>query len=655
MGQTIIVSLIFFLSISSGSVLYAALNKHRYEECVPFSIFSIIFILYLFGLFHALHFGVFVVLGLCALIYVLSFVLVIVKKSFSQFIHRLLTPGCGLFFLLLLFLIYCNEGMLAYHTDDFSHWTDILRVMLNQDGFGVTASARSYFGTYPPAISLIEYFYVSIGSQLFPTQPFSEHFIYLAYQITAMSLFLPFLNRLKGKNILYVLLFSLGCFIVPIILFDYFFYSLYMDPMVSLLAGFCLIYPHLQSPSRMHYVTFLLALFTLVLTKNIGIFFALMAGISYLVTQPVTQNGLSSGRKVSIAAFLKPAMVFATIILSYMSWKVLLLCNQPLFSNPWAGGQTFAQTIQSFVGGGGITAAQKETVMGTFVDRLFVIQFYLGGHQQIGVCFLFLFVFLLILLAFLTSYIPSISRKQRTALVVVSAVTTLLYMAGLCFAYLYHFSMDESEFLFSFSRYAAIPLTMLLMLIFGALCKWLEYKSLSKNSVLILLALFVVLFPYDGFRCLFKHEKVIESHAYRAPYDQLAADVLNSIPDQDANIYFISQEPESLDDFWVMRSLLRPLVIDNHNYYIAPSGALDAAGAKDITRFSKELLMPTKMDAQQWKNILASRYDYVLLFHLNNAFYNDYASVFTAPATIHEHSLYKVQPDGSLLYVLLKQ
>ncbi len=647
MGHTLVVGILFLLSISSASVLFAALHGHQYEEGVPFSVFGIILILYVTGLFQALRVGVFIVLGLAGGAYGASVALALAKKRFSAFLKSLFTPCLGLFFLLFLFLVYCDQGLLAYHADDFSHWADILRVMLRSDGFGVGASARSYFGTYPPALSLIQYFFVSLHSLLFPAQPLAEHLIYLASQLMAFSLFLPFLHRLRGKSVLYLLLFSLGCFIVPLTFHEDFFYSLYTDPMVGLLAGFCFAYPYLGQDRPLQRGTFWLALFVLVLSKGVGGYFALMAALAFLATRLLGQGTKSLEGKEKRKALWQPAIALAMVFLTYGTWQFFVGSHQPLFSDPWTGGSFLSRL-------GGLEPYQK-TVIGTFADRLFVVQFFLGGHRQLGVCFLFLFPALLILLAYLLGAVPSLSRKQNRVFIAMAAATVLLYMAGLCYSYLFQFSPEEAEYLHSFSRYGAVPLTMLLMTLFGLLCLRMERATLSRNALLALLALLVVAFPYEGFRCLFKHEKVIESQAIRAPYDQVTAQVLASVPEEEANIYLISQGQEDRDDFWFLRSLLRPLVMDNHNYYISPNGVLGPEGIRDITKFTKEQSQAAKISAAQWQAMLRESYDYVLLFRLDGEFVQAYAPVFLEPETIREGSLYRVREDGRLLQVPLGQ
>lgn len=61
--------LILFCVIVSGSLFVSSLFGRRFEESVPLSVFAIIAVLYLFGLFHLLKAGVYVV---CAISIVLA-------------------------------------------------------------------------------------------------------------------------------------------------------------------------------------------------------------------------------------------------------------------------------------------------------------------------------------------------------------------------------------------------------------------------------------------------------------------------------------------------------------------------------------------------------------------------------------------------------
>lgn len=101
-----------------------------------------------------------------------------------------------------------------------------------------------------------------------------------------------------------------------------------------------------------------------------------------------------------------------------------------------------------------------------------------------------------------------------------------------------------------------------------------------------------------------------------------------------------------------MRSLVRPLTIDNRNYSISETGALPAEGIPDVTKATPDEREAAKMTASQWQRILQDGgYDYVLLYNLDDEFRRAYSCLFLEPETINEDTLYRVLENGRLEYV----
>ncbi|MBO5502158.1 MAG: hypothetical protein J6A48_09070, partial [Clostridia bacterium] len=144
------------------------------------------------------------------------------------------------------------------------------------------------------------------------------------------------------------------------------------------------------------------------------------------------------------------------------------------------------------------------------------------------------------------------------------------------------------------------------------------------------------------------------AHACRDRYDLMAYYVDRAIPEEEADIFLVSQKIGDREAFWFLHSLLRPHKVDNHNFNLALEGELDENGIPCVTRASYEEDMAAAISPQRWQEMLRDGYDYVLLYNLSDTFAVDYASAFEDPSTIAQDSLYQVLEDGTLRHLFTR-
>ena len=85
--------IIFCVLLSPSIYFYLKYNK-KFEDILPLTIFSIILIIYVLGLFNQLKLGVYIVVILSIILYILSIINVIKnKKNLIKIIKNFLTPG----------------------------------------------------------------------------------------------------------------------------------------------------------------------------------------------------------------------------------------------------------------------------------------------------------------------------------------------------------------------------------------------------------------------------------------------------------------------------------------------------------------------------------------------------------------------------------
>lgn len=181
----------------SGCIYGAWRKKYACEEYLPITLFAIIAALYIGGIMRQLTLTVYLIMIAAGIISLGFLVWMICRDGFSS-LKRLLTPGLILYLILFGFLALTQSKMVSAEPDEASHWMDVIRAMRQTNTFGFVTEARCYFGNYPPAFSLIEYFAISVGSML--SGQMIEPLAFLAFQLFALSLFVSTLLQRNGTS-----------------------------------------------------------------------------------------------------------------------------------------------------------------------------------------------------------------------------------------------------------------------------------------------------------------------------------------------------------------------------------------------------------------------------------------------------------------------
>ena len=194
--------LLFFFLVINGSLFISAVFQRRFEEALPVSIGGIPVLMFFLGLLFGLKTAFICVLVICVGLLVVSFVLLFVKKEFSSFLSCFFTPGFVIFCVFFLGLIYIHYCRLTNGFDEFSHWIDSVREMVILDDFGTAPGAQTLFASYPPGMSLFQYFVQKVCLLVSPNSGFREWLCYPAYQLLAFSFVFPLLKKVTWKTLI---------------------------------------------------------------------------------------------------------------------------------------------------------------------------------------------------------------------------------------------------------------------------------------------------------------------------------------------------------------------------------------------------------------------------------------------------------------------
>lgn len=285
------------LLLISLLVLLAALPvlfKKRFEVLLPPFVCGLILLCYGLALFGKLSWCPYI---LCALaLTALGGVGVGAarKKEWAQLPHRLLayffTPGFACF-LLLAGVFYAGAMThFVYHTDDIYYWGIEVRSLFAHGG--LVDAVHHYsprFMTYTPGMQLFQWIGQSILGE------WNEGLLFYQLALFYMVFLLPFAQRISWKKAYWIPVFLLFAILLPL-LFNGNAYSMLR---VDTALGICLGYALMQvwslrggQNTTFHLVCLALSLSVLLLVKQIGMMWALVALGLFFVVRPRKQPGV---------------------------------------------------------------------------------------------------------------------------------------------------------------------------------------------------------------------------------------------------------------------------------------------------------------------------------------------------------------------------
>lgn len=623
-------ALLLFLAIcSAGSVLGAAVFQRKYGEILPISCSVIVLLLFLCGIFGHLGFGVILIVLLTVGIYILSIVWMIRKKNYREVLYHLFTPGLCVFTLFALAFLYLDYGLLSTHIDEFTHWTDIVKVMVIYDDFGTNVLSQSTFPTYPPGTALFEYFFQKISFFVSGDNHLSEWKLFYSFHIFLISYFIPFFE--KGDVVTHKRFGTLlsGCLVIllaPMIFYSNIYSATLVDPALGILSGigFAMIFCS-KKKDMLYSVQVLLLGAVLVLIKDAGLVFAVFLVFAYAWDLSQKQKALRS-LKIFGCAVLAVAIPKAL-------WK---------FEIATSGANSFFPdhvSLSQFVK---LLMSGEETYHKTVIEnfyKAFLTRTVTIGDTGIQIAYPVLTVLsfsLLIGIWFLFSKRESQDAKPRKTVVYIIMIQFFVYVIGLCITYVLNFAEFEAVEVASFSRY--IDTMFLEIWIFAiVLLLTMRQKYQETKVPITMFLLFMVILStrmeYVYNLSLKKHvESSIEN---RQPYD-LLSNVIAEKCEDNAHIYIVTQEDAGFD-YMVLRYDIRP--------NISNAGWTWSIGKS----FYEGDIWTREISAEQWMDELVAEYDYVALYKLNEYFYQEFSYLFENPEYVTENAVYRVDKDKRLL------
>lgn len=447
-----------FLCLTAGGVLCCALFEKQLEETLAVGPLAIVFVLYWGGLLGALKESVYLVLAICALCYALALCTAWQRRRLRPLLKNIFTPGFWVWLLLFALVWYTNRGKLIHYYDEFTHWGDVVKVMCEIDDFSTHPASRSLFASYPPGMALLQYFVQKANGLLLNGREIDEPLVYMTYQWAMLSLFTPFLKGLHYRKPWRIAFAAGAVYIVPVMIYTSSAYALvYIDAYLATLSGFVCAFAFLkENPDGVDTAMVCLALFMLVLTKDVGLLFALGGAAVFSLglwlerrAEGVPQAGLKRGQRV-----FKGALAVGFVIAAKASWAAHIAARgarlaQSGLSRPMGPAQWLAMLR------GSPEQLWRKEVLNNYIQRFFdpIFRFWATDGYLSYAALIIVVGTGLYLLARRTQRQEKMPKARLTALCMVCAIMTAAHIIGLCGMYLFKFSMSEAKSLASWTRY----------------------------------------------------------------------------------------------------------------------------------------------------------------------------------------------------------
>lgn len=608
--------MLFFLVIMSGSFFCAVRFNERFERTLVITILVYVLLSFLLGMIGLLRYSVYVILVISSVLYVLGIYELVKRRNIKEFVSNFFTPGLFVFLVLSVVFLKGIRGKLFTDSDEFSHWGDVVKVIVQTGDFGSDPASGSLFKSYPPGISLFQYLFERLG-YLVSGVEFAEWYCYYALDILYLAVILPVLSHLSFRNVTGLVVVMLAIVGLPYVYFEPSFVTLYAELLLAFMFGGMLLDLLWNDEKDIFFdIRYLLALSFMVLAKDSGLLFSILLGIAYLFVK--RKNYLAVIAAVAIPKFL---------------WSLDNSINH--VAKSFGNSFDIVSLFNVFIGKE--TGYRREVMQG-FGEELLYNYIHLGdfGLYASYLAVAIVLIVLSIIVVYF-AYRKCKADKGKTFIVGVAAVLSfVIYMFGLMITYMYKFSQEEALELTSFYRYVVIVYLGLSLFVVFSFVLFIEGAKFNKIICnLVLIALLVVIVPVSDVRILWSGAHIGASRTLRSEIQEYI-DLSNELIEDDSKVWFIYEDAADSEARLAYKFGIRPSMVDGD----ASIRANEEEGSEVYS-------------AEEWMNELIDKgYDYVAPYYIDEQFIEDYGCLFENNEDIGDGRIYRVNTvDGKLEFV----
>lgn len=455
-------------------------RKRRFEELLPISLFCVILILYLFGMFNQLRAGAVAVLSLSVIGFLFFLYRVIFRKD-TDALKRFLSPGLLAYVLMGLGVFLLTRGFSAMvDNDNFDHWALVVKNMFLLNGLGNASGSTVVFQSYPPGSSLVQSWLMLVNGS------YVQGLNYAASALFCVSVVTPALRAIEWKRPVHAAVTTLLLFLFPLIIFNNHYATLWVDSLIGIL-GALMLFTYFENRKDDTYIWVMLALTGTVLSL-VKVFGTVLLAITGCI---ILADFLINQRKALVESLgtkkIARGAIFAILgaLFGCVSWALYLKLT-PV--------NTIAQTVGGAVDGlRSLLSSPAEFFSGYRKDVLFnFVNEMLSSVGYRFIKFAYAGWMLLLIAPWLVLYIKGKAEQKRSRAVLAAGLLIGFFVyAGLLLAsYLFTFEPERAAILGSFQRYIFTYFQLALSPLFFLFLSW---EKLKQSTPLLLIATCLIL------------------------------------------------------------------------------------------------------------------------------------------------------------------
>lgn len=608
---------IFIISLLLISATLAILFQKRIEECFLISISGIILILYISGLFTTFIPGIYFIYFLIILSLVV-FGIIIVKKGIAglkNYTSILATPGLVAYLFFFCLFWYATRGKLFTVWDEFSHWGLVIKNELAFHDFGNVQGATTIFRGYPPATSLLVYFYSFFAPERF------EEYAVRAMALQMISCLMIFFRKARFKEIGKNFSLFVICFILPIAFNKNSYFEIYVDILLGLELASILVSYYVYENSWFKYLNIGLGLSVLCLTKASGV------GLSCIFLLIVLLDIILGNRRKEKTRIFGIGLL--SVIFGNFSWKLYLKLTAT--AGAWNTSGMNRDNILSLWRGN--LPAYRQNTINAFIEFIETQTLTEGLVKFTFISFLLIFSLIIILLI---RYAEKETAERIKIIAGGVFAGAIIYGTYLLLLYLFTYTEYEAQKLASAGRYLTTYLTAMLTVVIFFIVD--DFQSKKRKTDWYIILTVICLCNIRWFQPLMNltlqaNQNILKSKEYRGQFDKIRQ-FASTLDFQEDRIYIISQNNTAHDgmDYYVTNYEIAPIPCDQGLKWSLGGPYREG----DIWYFD--------CSVEEWSSILKEGgYTYLYIHNVDQRFIDTYQMLFLEPEKIQPYSIFQIQ------------
>lgn len=615
----LIIPLIYFL-LFNGTL--TVVFKKKFGECLPLTLVITTLIMFISQLlFKTFNVGFYLNIFVAVLFPILLGYFKFIAKKKLELKENYFTKGFFIFVLLYLFVMILDFNRTFSQWDELSHWGVMVKEMFRLDKFySVDASTLMVHKDYPPFASLFELFWCKL------TNTYSESGLISSIHLFEFSLFIPAIaeNKIKGNKLNFIIKGILGIALMYLLLTVLdtanILNTIYIDIFMMILFAysFYLVISAKEPTSNFNIFKLVLALVSLVLTKQMGLPLFLLVAFYYILDMLIRNKFKIKFDKKKLLNLLKIALVIILPLVFYKIWGLYI--DSLNITGQFEMSSINLSSIKNILTD---TEGYRYITLSNFIYSIMNGIIIWG---PINLTYFSAAAFILILIIIINYLYKDKFNKEKALGVGLSlGLGTIGYMMAMLLLYLFCFSSDEALVLASYGRYMATFILgeiSILTMIFINIETNKEKNIFSYKNILLIFAvsmLFISGNKYMNFVPPFVRGK----NTYYADYEEKANYLMSKVPN-DAKVYMITSK---FDYTYFVKYYANPITTNIENgqpFYLPQTKEIMNNG---LTEFINHL----------------KKYEYIYILDYDDDFISNYSFLFESIDDIKIDQVYKIE------------